>query len=88
VAEQPGLIGGNDAHAGTRARPAQRLDPLGELRGDLAVVLKVLEATSPVALAMLGRKKANRLGHALEAARREVRRALEATGAGSGSGSA
>jgi hypothetical protein len=50
----------------------------------LGVVLKVLEATSPVALVLLGRKKANRFSHALEAARREVRRALAATGAGPG----
>jgi len=67
---------------GAHARPAQRPDPLDELRDDLGVVLKVLEATSPIALVLLGRKKANRFSHALEAARREVRRALAATGAG------
>ena len=72
----PGLIGGNNAHAGTRARPAQQLDPRGALRRDLTAVLALLEATSPVALVMLGRKRRNRVGHALEAARREVRRAL------------
>ncbi len=59
-------------------------DPLDELRDDLAVVLKVLEATLLVALVMLGRRKANRFSHAVEAARREVRRALAATGAESG----
>ncbi len=64
-----------------RARPAPRPDPLAELRTDLAAVLAVLEA-SPVPA--LGRKRANRVSHALEAARREVRRALEAAGAGSG----
>jgi hypothetical protein len=53
------------------------------LRDDLAVVLKVLEA-SPVPA--LERKRANRLGHALEAARREVRRALELLGASAGPG--
>ena len=74
--------GGNNAHAGTHARQAQRPDPVDELRGDLAVVAKVLGATSPVALVMLGRKRANKVLHALTAAQREVRRALEATGAG------
>ena len=69
---------------GAHARPAPRPDPLDELRDDLGVVLKVLEATSPVALVMLDHKKANRFSHALEAARREVRRALAATGAGPG----
>ena len=86
MAEQPGLIGSNSAHADTRARPAQQSDPLGELRGDLALVLKVLEATSPIGLVILGRRKANKFAHAVEAARREVRRALEATGASAGSG--
>ncbi len=85
MAEQPGFIDVNNAHTGTPARedrkPASRLDPLDELRGDLAVVLRVLEATSPVALAMLGRKRGNKFLHALEAARREIRRALEAAGA-------
>ncbi len=79
---EPGLIGANNAPTGTRARPAPQPDPLGELRGDLAVVLRVLEATTPAALVMLGRRKANKFVHALEAARREVRRALAVTGAG------
>ena len=48
------------------------------------MVLKVLEATTPAALVLLGRKKANKFVHALEAARREVRRALAAAGAGPG----
>ncbi len=83
MAEQPGFIGTNSAHASARPRPAPCPDPLDELRDDLAVVLKVLEATTPAALAMLGRKKANRFSHSVAAARREIRRALEATGAGS-----
>ncbi len=68
-------------HAGVhaRARPTPRPDPLGELRRDLAAVLALLEATR---VPGVGRKRSNRLGHALEAARREVRRALAATGAG------
>ena len=70
-------------HAGVhprevRQKPAPRPDPLAGLKGDLAAVLAVLEA-SPVPA--LGRKRSNRLGHALEAARREVRRVLEVTGA-------
>ena len=75
----------SSTHAGAHARErsAPRPDPLGELRGDLAVVLRVLETRAPVALVLLGRRKANKFSHALEAARREVRRALEATGAGS-----
>ena len=87
MAEQAGLSGGNDARPGVHAReePAQQrqaaTNPLDELRDDLLVVLKVLQATSPVALVMLGRRKANRFSHAVEAAQREVRRALEATGA-------
>jgi hypothetical protein len=84
VTEQAGLSGGNDARTGVHARPAQQPDPLVELRGDLALVLKVLEATTPAALVMLGRKRGNRFAHALEAARRELRRALAATDAGSG----
>jgi hypothetical protein len=60
---------------------AERPDPLGEVKRDLAAVLALLEATPVPAL---GRKRANRLSHALEAARREVRRALQATGAGPG----
>ena len=84
MADPAGLSGSN-THTGAHARPAPRPDPLDELRDDLGVVLKVLEATSPVALVlMLGRRKANRFSHALEAARREVRRALAATGAGPG----
>jgi hypothetical protein len=71
--------------APARERPAPHPDPLGEFRSDLAAVLAVLEV-SPVPA--LGRKRANRLGHALEAARREVRRALEVVGAGPGSGPA
>jgi hypothetical protein len=85
---EPGLFTDNNAPAGTRARPAQQSDPLGELRDDLAMVLRVLETRAPVALVLLGRRKANKFSHALEAARREVRRALEATGASAGSGSA
>jgi hypothetical protein len=82
VTDTAGVSGVNNAHTGGCARPAPRLDPLDELRDDLGVVLKVLEAPSPIALVLLGRKKANRFSHALEAARREVRRALAATGAG------
>ena len=70
------------AHA--RETPALRLDPLGEVKRDLAAVLALLEATRVRGMG-LGRKKLNRLGHALEAARREVRRALEVVGAGAGS---
>ena len=81
MADPAGLSGSN-THTGAYARPTPRPDPLDELRDDLGVVLKVLEATSPVALVLLGRKKANRFSHALEVARREVRRALAATGAG------
>ncbi len=78
---EPGLFTGNNAPAGTRARPAPQPDPLDEVRRDLAAVLALLEATrAPV----LGRKRGNRFAHALEAARREVRRALEAAGAGPG----
>ena len=84
---------GTRAGVHAREEPAQRRqaapdpgpgrpDPLAELRDDLDVVLRVLAATSPVALVMLGRRKANRFSHAIEAAQREVRRALEATGAG------
>ena len=82
---EPGLIGGNDARPGVRARemPAPRPDPLGEVRRDLAAVLALLEATR---VRGMGRRRDNRFSHAVEAARREVRRALEATGAGAGSG--
>jgi hypothetical protein len=70
-------------HAGVRARemPAPRPDPLGEVRRDLAAVLALLEATR---VPGMGRKRGNRLGYALEAARREVRRALAVVGAGPG----
>ncbi len=83
---EPGLSGVNNAHAGAppRETSAQQPDPLAELRDDLDVVLRVLAATSPVALVILGRKRGNKFVHALEAAQREVRRALEATGAGRG----
>ncbi len=51
------------------------------MRRDLEAVLALLQATrAPV----LGRKKGNKFVHALEAARREVRRALEAAGSGPG----
>ena len=82
---EPGLFTGNNAPAGTRARPVPRLDPLAEVRRDLEAVLALLQATRPP---VLGRRKANRFSHAVEAARREVRRALEATGASAGSGPA
>ena len=78
----PAGLSGSDTHTGAHARPAPRPDPLDELRDDLGVVLKVLEATRAPGM---GRKRSNRFAHALEAARREVRRALEAAGAGSGS---
>jgi hypothetical protein len=58
-----------------RHKLAPRPDPLGELRTDLAAVL----AVSPVPA--LERKRTNRISHAIEAARRELRRALEAAGA-------
>ena len=79
---EPGLFTGNNAPAGTRARPAQTPDPLGEVRRDLEAVLALLQATRvpPV----LGRKRGNKFIHAMEAAKREVRRALAVTGAGSG----
>ena len=54
MAEQPGLIGDNNAHTGMHARPTPRPDPLGELRDDLAVVLRVLETRAPVALVLPG----------------------------------
>ncbi len=66
-----------------RARPAPRPDPLAELRTDLAAVLALLEATR---VRGMGRRRDNRFAHAVEAARREVRRALEAAGAGARSG--
>jgi hypothetical protein len=78
------------AHA--RERPAQRpeagasaasADPLGEVRRDLAAVLALLDATR---VQGMGRRRDNQFAHALEAARREVRRALDATGAGAGPG--
>ena len=81
MAAEPGLLGGNNACPGVHAREtaAQQPDPLGEVRRDLEAVLKLIQATrAPV----LGRKKANKFVHTLEAARREVRRALEAAGSG------
>ncbi len=84
MAEQSGLSGGNSAPAGTRARPAQPLDPLGEVQRDLEAVLKLLQATTPIALVTLGRQRVNKFIHALEAAKREIRRALAATGGGAG----
>ncbi len=83
MAEQPGIIDGNSARPGVHARPAQQAHPLDELRRDLTAVLSLLQATRTPVLA-LGRKRANRFSHAVEAARREVRRALEATAAGPG----
>ena len=81
MAAEPGLLGGNNARPGVHARPAQQPDQLGEVRRDLEAVLALLQATrAPV----LGRKKGNKFVHALEAARREVRRALEAAGSGPG----
>jgi hypothetical protein len=85
VTDPAGVFTHSSAPAGTHARPAQQPNPVEELRDDLAVVAKVLGATSPVALLMLGRRRANRVMHALQAAQREVRRALEATG-GRGAG--
>jgi hypothetical protein len=82
VTEQAGLSGGNNVRPGTCARPALCSDPLDELRGDLAAILAFLEATR--VQGMLGRKRSNRLGHALEATKRELRRALAATGVGPG----
>ena len=79
---EPGLSGGNDAHAGVRATPAPRPDPLGELRRDLEAVLALLEATR---VRGIGRRRDNKLAHAVEVVKREVRRALEATGASAGS---
>ena len=77
---EPGLFTGNNAPAGTRARPVPRLDPLAEVRRDLEAVLALLEATR---VRGMGRRRDNKFAHAVEAARREVRRALAATGAGS-----
>ena len=78
---EPELFTGNNAPAGTRARPVPRLDPLAEVRRDLEAVLALLEATR---VQGMGRRRDNKFAHALEAARREVRRALDAAGAGSG----
>jgi hypothetical protein len=78
----PAGLSGSDTHTGAHARPALRLDPLGEVKRDLEAVLALLEATR---VRGMGRRRDNRFAHALEAARREVRRALEAAGAGSGS---
>ncbi len=68
-------------HPGADARETPRPDQLGEVRRDLAAVLALLEATR---VPGMGRKRGNRLGYALEAARREVRRALAVVGAGPG----
>lgn len=68
----------------TRPRPAPRPDSLAGLRDDLVAALALLEGPAATALAAVGRKLSNRLGHALEATRRELRRALEATDAGPG----
>ena len=69
--------------ASAPARLAPRPDPLGEVRRDLAAVLALLDATR---VQGMGRRRDNQFAHALEAARREVRRALDATGAGAGPG--
>ena len=83
MTEQPGLSGSNSAHTDAHARPAPLPDPLAELKGDLAAILVFLEATrTPVVMALLGRRRGNKFAHALEVVRRELRRALEATGAG------
>ncbi len=74
----------SSTHAGVHARrrPASRPDPLGGLRNNLAAALALLEGPAVTALAALGRERGSRLGHALEATRRELRRALATTGAG------
>ena len=82
----PAGLSGSDTHTGAHARPALRLDPLGEVKRDLEAVLALLEALlEATRVRGMGRRRDNRFAHALEAARREVRRALEAAGAGSGS---
>jgi hypothetical protein len=82
VANPAGLSGSN-THTGAHARLTPLPDPLAELKGDLAAILKFLEATrTPVVMVLLGRRRGNRFGHAMEAMKRELRRALEATGAG------
>ena len=88
MTDTAGLSGSNSAHTDAHARPAPLPDPLAELKGDLAAILVFLEATrTPVVMVLLGRKRGNRFLHALEAARRELRRALEAMGAeGAGPG--
>ncbi len=65
-----------------RGMPAPCPDPLAGLRDDLVAALALLEGRAVTALATLGRQRDNRLGQALEATRRELRRALEAAGAG------
>ncbi len=84
MVEQSGLSGGNDARPGVHAREtaAQQPDPLGEVQRDLEAVLKLLQATTPIALVPLGRQRVNKFLHALQSAQREVKRALAATGAG------
>ncbi len=81
MVEQSGLSGGNDARPGVHAREtaAQQPDPLGELRDDLGVVLRVLETMRPQGM---GRHRTNKIAHSLAQARREIRRAIELVGAG------
>ncbi len=61
-----------------------RSDSLAGLRDNLVAALALLEGPAATALAAVSRKLSNRLGPALEATRRELRRALEATDAGPG----
>ena len=84
MAEQAGFFA-TSTRPGVHAReaPAQQSDPLVELRRDLEAVLALLQATQ---VQGMGRKRSNRISHALAAARGEVRRALECLGAG-GAGS-
>jgi hypothetical protein len=79
MAEQ---VGFRDQYAGVHARGMlpQRPDPLAGFRDNLSAALALLETTPVVILVTLGRRRANRVTHAVEAARREVRRALEAMG--------
>ncbi len=62
VTEPAGLFTNNNAPAGTRAMPAPRPDPLGELRDDLGVVLRVLETMRPQGM---GRHRTNKIAHSL-----------------------
>lgn len=77
-------VGFRDQYAGVyaRPRPASRPDPLAEVKASLGEALALLEGPRAAVPPVLGRKRANRLGHAVEAARRELRRALQAAGAG------